>query len=258
MGLSKSVITVLSINNSNNMLSHHGYTEQFRVEHKQSFSTSLTFEVILEGIKPTPSSTIILNIYKQDIENGKENVKKIGNIYLKYPFKEYYTIEDLSPLQNYKINFFLTVDQNTYHATLFANTINDPNKPKKFKYTHDPQGILQKSNKAFSCTEDLLFKYTEAKSTNLKIYNNEKDLKKNILDARAAKEYKDYQSSGYKFAKPKSNFETRKKRIWLVANGLEIYDEVYDLVKRGKGYNVLEGDWFMGPFYSYDKNVKKQ
>jgi len=240
------------------MLTHYGYTEKFTVEHSHSSSTAITFQVTLKNIKSTPSSTIILNVYEQDLEKGKENLKKIGNIYLKHPFKECYTIEDLSPLTNYKMNFFLTVEQNTYHSTLFAHTEGDPNKPKKFKHAHDPKGILEQTSKAFSRTEDLLYKYTEAKSTNLPIYNNDKDLKKNILDARAAKQYKDYQSQGYKFAKPKANFETRKKRVWLVANGLEVFDEVYDLVNKGKGHNVLEGDWFMGPFYSYDPNVKKK
>jgi len=233
-------------------------TEQFKVEQVDSTPTTITFKVELQNIKSDSSATIILNVYQQDHSQGKENLKKMGNIYLKHPFKEHYTIEDLSALTTYKMNFFLTVKQSTYHATVFANTVSDPKNPKKFKAFENSKEILQnkKAEGPFSKTESLLYKYTDAKSTNLPIYKNDKDLKKNILDARSAKQWQDYQSSGYKFARPKENFEQRKKRMWLVANGFEIFDEVNDLVKE-KGFNVMHGDWFMGPFYSYDHNFKK-
>ncbi len=237
-------------------MSFLGSTGQFQVHHVHSSPNSLTFQLNFGNIKLDPKSNIIINIYEQDLTKEKENLTKLGNIYLNYPYKESYTIEDLNPLTNHKINFFLTVNKETYHAVFLANTLNDPLKPKKFKQFEDPKEMLEKNKAPFSRTEDLLFKYTEAKSTNLPIYNGKKDLKKNIMDARSAIEYKEYKNSGYKFAKPKANFETRKKRTFLVASGLEIFDEVCDLVNTEKGFNILEGDWFMGPFYSYDHNVK--
>jgi len=243
---------------------HNSHPGQFNIEHVASTPYSLTLKVTLHEIQLDSASTIILNIYEQDHVLGKENLKKIGNVYLNYPFKELYTIEDLIPLTNYKMNFFLTIKQSTYHSTVFANTKNDPQKPKDFKALADSSAAAIGSNgtgdkkKVLSRTEELLYKYTEAKSTNLPIYRDSKDLKKNILDARSAKEWKEYQSSGFKFAKPKKNFETRKKRIWLVASGFEVFDQVADIVKREKGFNVMEGDWFMGPFYSYDYNHKKK
>ena len=235
---------------------HYGSLAQFLVEQIYSTSTSITFQLSFGNIKLDPSSNITLNIYEQEYLKDKENLTKLGNIYLNYPFKECYTLEDLSPLTNHKMNFFLTVGKDTYHATLFANTLNDPNKPKKFKKNEEREEEIQKKKAPFSHTEDLLYKYTEAKSTNLPIYNDAKDLRKNIMDARSAKQWKEYQNSGFKFAKPKINFETRKKRTFLVASGYEIFDEVCDLVNTEKGFNIMEGDWFMGPFYSYDHNVK--
>ena len=237
------------------MSSQRSFTENFRVEHVHSSPNAITIRILMKNIELSSSSNIILNIYKQKHNYDKENYEKLGNVYLKYPFKEHYTLEDLTPLTTYKINFFLTAKQNTYHVSFFGNTTNDPNKSKVFKKTEERNENPQKSKKVFSKTEDLLYKYTEAKSTNLPIYTGQKDLKKNILDARSAKQWKDYQSSGYKFARPKENFETRKKRVWLVANGFEIFDQVQSLVDKGKGFNPMEGDWFMGPFYSYDYNV---
>lgn len=234
---------------------HQSSSPQFLVEQIYSTPTSITLQLSFGNIKLDSSSNITVNIYEQEFAKDKENLTKLGNIYLTYPFKECYTIEDLTPLTNHKMNFFLTVGQNTYHSILFANTLNDPNKPKKFKKVEEPEDLKAKKA-AFCKTEDLLYKYAEAKSMNLPIYNDAKDLKKNIMDARSTKQWKEYQNSGYKFAKPKSNFETRKKRTFLVASGYEIFDEVCDLVNREKGFNIMEGDWFMGPFYSYDRNVK--
>lgn len=229
------------------------YIGQFQVDHVYSTPDTVMLKTNFGTILLDPSANIIVNIHEHEHAKGEEKLTKLGNIYINYPFKEYYTIDDLNPLTNHKISFFLTVGKNTYHTTVFANTLNDPKKPKKFKSIEDPK---EKQKGAFSKTEDLLYKYTEAKSTNLPIYKDSKDLKKNIMDARRAKEWKEYQNSGYKFAKPKANFETRKKRTWLVANGFEIFDQVCDMVNKEKGFNIMEGDWFMGPFYSYDQNVK--
>lgn len=237
------------------MINSHSW--QFRVQHVESTPRSIMIKVTINDVPLDPASTIILNIYESDHGQNKENLKKVGNVYLKYPFKEFYTFEDLSPLTNYKMNFFLTAGGNTYHSTLFANTKNDPNNPKQFKPVPGSKAD-DKKKKVLSNTEEILYKYTEAKSTNLPIYRDGKDLKKNILDARNAKEWKEYQSSGFKFARPKKNCEQRKKRMWLVSSGFEVFDQVAGIMNREKGHNVMEGDWFMGPFYSYDHNSKKK
>ena len=44
----------------------------------------------------------------------------------------------------------------------------------------------------------------------------------------------------------------------LVANGMQAFDDVYGISDKEKGFRILDGDWFMGPFYSYNNNLNRK
>ncbi len=235
----------------------------FDVSYVDSTADAIIFSVSFINIQPDPSSTIIVNVYKQHLfEEAKaerDKLEKVGNLILKYPFKELYTLEDLQPGTSYRLNFFLTIKKDTYSAVLFASTLSDPTKiAKKVSRAILEDEIKKADKKQLSVTENLLYTYTHMRDANLGVFENKKDLKKNILDARHSEKWKDYQINGYKFARPKFNRDLRRKRMWLVANGMEVFEDVYGLVDTEKGFRILEGDWFMGPFYSYNNNLSKK
>jgi hypothetical protein len=235
----------------------------FEVKHVDSTADAIIFSVHFNNIESDPSSTIIVNVYKQHIleenKTDREKLEKVGNLILKQPFKELYTLEDLASNTNYRLNFFLTIKNDTYSAILFANTLSDPTKRAvKIKKAVLEAEIKKAEKNQLSVTENLLYTYTYMKDANLGIFDDKKDLKKHVLDARHSQKWRDYQQSGYKFARPKSNRDIRRKRMWLVANGMEVFEDVYGLVNQEKGFRILEGDWFMGPFYSYNHNLERK
>lgn len=237
------------------------FKPKFYAEHLGSTTDSIVFKVHFNGIEPDIDSNIIINVYKQIIKESlsEQQFAKVGNLSLKYPIKDCYTLEDLSSGSNFRLNFFLTHGKDTYNTLLFANTLTDEKLEKKDKRAELEEDIKQSEKNKFSVTENLLYTYTDMKCSGLGVFNDTKDLKKNIIDARYSKKWKDYQNEGLKFSRPKYNRDTRKKRMWLIMNGMEVFEEVYGLVKNEEpGKKIMEGDWFMGPFYSYNNNLEKK
>lgn len=102
--------------------------KRFKVEHVESTRDTLFFTIILENIRPDESSTIILNIYRDYPLEKEKKPKKLGNSFIKYPFKELYSMDKLPSGASFKLNFFLTVKNDAYCCTIFVNTLTDPTK----------------------------------------------------------------------------------------------------------------------------------
>ena len=237
-------------------------TDKFKVTFEDSTTDTVTLNVKITDINIDMSSTIIVNIYKaQSASNDKSlsatglEYKKYGNVLLQAPFDEAYTFEDLEPESTYKFNLFLTTRTETYLAIVVCGTKIDVNR--KTKTVKSSSTLLKEPDSHLSKTEKLLFHYANVQNHGLGIYDGRKDIHKSILDARVSNKWDNYTNSNYKFCKPKFNRELRKKRTWLVAQGIELYDDIYGMRNNPPGLKMLENDWFMGPFYSYDPNFEK-
>lgn len=234
------------------------FKPKFNVELVGTTENAIVFSFVFNGIIPNEKTNIIVNVYRETIRDQQTEFKKAGNLYIENPVKEYYTLEDLMSGTTFRLNFFLTHGGDTYNAVLFANTNTGKDQKKSTRKTGLKQDEEEAKKEHLSITENLLYTYTNMKCSHLGAFKDDKDVKRSILEARHSRKWKDYQTDGYKYAKPKFNRETRKKRMWLVMNGMEVFEDVYGIVNAEKGFRVLEGDWFMGPFYGYNNNMEKK
>lgn len=77
-----------------------------------------------------------------------------------------------------------------------------------------------------------------------------KELDRAILAARYSKDTSDFVMAGHKSLRPDKR-EDRIKRTMLISHGIQVADTIY---KHSEGRELFKNDWFMGPFYSYDRN----
>ena len=82
---------------------------------------------------------------------------------------------------------------------------------------------------------------------------SDKQLNKTILAARYSKDVSDFIMSGEKSWKPMLR-EDRIKKTLLVTQGMQVMERMY---RREEGRELGKNDWFMGPFYSFDRNEKE-
>ena len=238
-------------------------SDKFSAAFEDSTPDTITLNFTIRSITTDVNSTMIVNIYKaEDAASNDRNTatfgsdyKKFGNVLLQAPFNEAYTFEGLEPESNYKFNCYLTTRTETYFAIAICGTKIDLNR--KTKTVKMGSTLIKEPDSELSKTEKLLFHYANAQNHGLGIFDNRKDIHKNILDARIAKKWDKYANSDFKVARPPFNRDLRRKRMWLVAQGIELYEDIYGMRDNPPGLRMLENDWFMGPFYSYDPNFEK-
>lgn len=114
-------------------------------------------------------------------------------------------------------------------------------------------------------SEDLIYKVALAQQVNENAFKSEKEILKKVMDARKSSSTTDFIHESSKFGRPTKNREERMKRTLLVAQAIQVADQIYGhrealesasttSQSRGEGMVFGKNDWFMGPFYSYDKN----
>ena len=77
-------------------------------------------------------------------------------------------------------------------------------------------------------------------------------LTRSIKQARKTRHAEEFSKSGYKFSRPPSMRQERMARTLIVSSAKE---STYSLTSGSKGKEFMKNDWFMGPFYAWDKNV---
>ncbi|TNV71152.1 hypothetical protein FGO68_gene15642 [Halteria grandinella] len=80
---------------------------------------------------------------------------------------------------------------------------------------------------------------------------NIEQLKEAIKAARNHKDWRDYAMCGYKFSQEPSLRDKRVNRYMLIGQAIDAFE---DVPKEPKGSSFMKNDWFMGPFYAWDKN----
>lgn len=197
---------------------------------------------------PLQSSQISLTIFKSHFfYRKKPTLQKMENIQIKSPFPSHLKLEGLDPETHYKLEFILTNNTEKIVKNLHISTLHDENE--------SLDSIITKRNlkvenlpiiKGMSYSEIALKMFSESKELN-------KDKKIGVLNARKCKTINSFINSGYKFSKPKELREIRKKRVVLVAESMELFEDIYKIKKEE---NQFKNGWFMGPFYVDNKNFK--
>ena len=92
----------------------------------------------------------------------------------------------------------------------------------------------------------------------MNIFDDDKEVKKEIFRGRKYEGINKYMNSNYKFCKPRFKKKERRKRVWIMSQAVDMYDDAYGYKKNKapKGMNFMKNDWFMGPFYSYNQNFE--
>lgn len=242
-------------------------SDKFRVTFSEATADEVTLIFrIAEELRTDTSASIIVNIYKAELSSKEENpsvssteYKKFGNVVLPAPFEDAYAFENLDPESNYKFNCYLTTRSDTHFAIVVAGTKIDLNRKKKTVNQRKlgTTAAVKEDDSQLTNSEKLLFHFANVQNHGLRIFKDRKDIHKNILDARIANKWNNFANSNYKVCKPIATHDLRKKRMWLVAQGLELYEDVYGIRDAEAGSKLLQNDWFMGPFYSYDPNFDK-
>ena len=159
----------------------------------------------------------------------------------------------------HEVKIFLENGTETYHAIFTAATL--PKLGKEFHPVYDqvPELKVPKRQKGICKSEYLLYLKTKASNIGLNIFDDEDEVKKEVMGARKYRGLSKYMNSDYKFCKPGFLKKSRRKRVWIMSQAIDMFDDAYGY-KRGrapKGLNLLENDWFMGPFYSYNQNFEE-
>ena len=224
--------------------------------------TSLIFELNFDVLL-SESSEIIITIYKnhrfqRSSLNEREALQKIDKLKLKFPFPKNVKFDELEPETLYKFNFILKVNDENYEQNLHASTLHKENETvddivnkKRYEVNSLPQ------IKGMSLSEIALKIFAENKAGTPDEISKRKEIKSNILNARKTKDINCFINSDYKFCKPKELSQLRKKRIVMIAESMELFDDIYEITKKNKDLGLLKNEWFMGPFYMYDHNFKK-
>ncbi|KAL4474927.1 hypothetical protein ABPG74_001623 [Tetrahymena malaccensis] len=218
-----------------------------------------------EKIELLPTARLIINIFEEKIEKLKEgkthqSYEKLLNMILKMPFRKQLKVSQLQQSKAYKFNFILENGQDLIQKNVYAYTKASENplldldeQFQDFAYNTKKTGKA----KGLCESEDILYKAALANDVNKQVFKNDKEVLKKVMDARKSSNTQQYINESYKFAKPNSNKIERLKRTLMVAQGIELYENIYGYREgndQRNGFQFGQNDWFMGPFYSYDHN----
>lgn len=229
----------------------------FSVKKISNSANTIIFELNFDPI-PQNNSYLRIEIYKnwkfQKLQPSKKDVlEKIHENIINSPFPNHLKFEDLASGSLFKFKFLLINKIEKISFNIDAATLSEENE------TVDD--IIRKRNqelknfplqKGLSLSEKMLNKFSDNKNTE----NNRKEFEKHILNARKTRNINTFINSDYKFSKPKTLQEIRKKRVLLAAYGLELYDETYQITKKNKDLKILNNEWFLGPFYIDNNSFK--
>ncbi|KAL4512264.1 hypothetical protein ABPG72_005266 [Tetrahymena utriculariae] len=218
-----------------------------------------------EKIELLPTARLIVNIFEEKIEKLKEgkthqSYEKLLNMILKMPFRKQLKISQLQQSKAYKFNFILENGQDLIQKNVYAYTKASENplldldeQYQDFAYHTKKTGKA----KGLCESEDILYKAALANDVNKQVFKSDKEVLKKVMDARKSSNTQQYINESYKFAKPNSNKMERLKRTLIIAQGVELYENIYGYREgndQRNGFQFGQNDWFMGPFYSYDHN----
>jgi len=230
----------------------------FLVKKTLNTATSLIFELNFD-VSPSENSQIEITIYKnhrfqRSSLNESEALQKIDKIQIKYPFPQHLKLDELEPETLYKFTFILRDNDELYTQNIHASTLHDENESlddilnkKRYQVQNLPKV------KGLSLSEIALKIFTENKNSPNEIAKR-KEIKSNILNARKTRDINRFVNSEYKFCKPKELADLRKKRVMMVAESMELFDDIYEISKKHKDLTLFKNEWFMGPFYMYNHN----
>ncbi|KRW98413.1 hypothetical protein PPERSA_12892 [Pseudocohnilembus persalinus] len=213
-------------------------------------------------------------------EESKKNYEIVKN-YIKlnkrifdYPFEEVICVNDLPMGEMIKFEIFLQNGSETVHRTHHSQTsfyFSDQDEDYEQNQGNESsllnQRLLELNTgqdykkkgeiQGFCKSENELFKSANEQNKD-KFLGNQKQIKKQILEARTYKNVNSYINQEMKFSRPQYNKKERLQRTLLVAKGMETFDQVYGYRQESKnGKQFLQNDWHMGPFYSYNGNSKQ-
>lgn len=186
---------------------------------------------------------------EKEKRNSFQSLNEKENDYKSKMFANYYSYNNQ---KNSEGNFIGSIDNNR----IVSCEINQKEEDDFIK-TNEFYN-KSKSNLGLSQSEKILTNISIQNKLSTFLYDKPKkeEIKKEILKARKTKDLRSFINSDYKFSKPKILSETRKKRVLLVADGIKMFDEIFDFKKEELKKEALKNNWFMGPFYVYDFNKK--
>ena len=225
---------------------------------KKQATNFLIFELNFD-VLPSEISFIEVTIFKnlrfqRSSLNETEALQKIDKLEMNFPFPQNLKLDGLEPENLYKFVFILKDDGLVFEQKIHGSTLHDENETLS--------GILEKKRfdknqlpkvKGLSLSEIALKLFSEKQNSPNSI-TKRKEIKNNILNARKSKDINRFVNSEYKFCKPKELADLRKKRMMMVAESMELYDDIYEISKNYKDITLFKNEWFMGPFYMYDHN----
>jgi len=135
---------------------------------------------------------------------------------------------------------------------LSANTLPKLGKEDDYIYDQIPELKLPSKQKGISKSEYLLYLKTKASIVTNSFFPDDKEVRKEIMRGRKYRGLQKFMNSDFKFAKPPFLKQSRKQRVWIMSQAVDLYDNIYSSKKTNGKF--LKNDWFMGPFYSYNKN----
>lgn len=202
------------------------------------------------------ANSILAKTESEEIRNSFENIQVKENGYNSKIYSDCYSFNnrtDSGGKFSNKENNFIGSNYNNKIASYEINKEEE----NKFLKTNESDN-KSKLNLGLSQSELILQNLTNKNRLSTFLYDKSKkeEIKKEILKARKTKDLRSFINSDYKFSKPKNLSETRKKRVMLVADGIKMFDEIFDFKKEELRKDSLKNNWFMGPFYVYDFNKK--
>lgn len=232
----------------------------FSVEKVSSTCKTIIFKLSFAEPPQTRSNIeIIINKnlkFSKALSSKKtELLEKIDEFNISFPFPQYINLSDLDSKSLYKVKFIYNDLNQKYIVNMHASTLSDYNE----NLDEIVNKQIQKTNffpnyQGLSSSENSLYTFIEKENNK---DSKKKEILANILHARKTKDINTFVNSNYKFSKPPNLREIKKKRLLMVTQGLELYDEVYQLKKKNNEIKLMNNEWFLGPFYIDDKFFKK-